>query len=119
MADHATPNLPSRDFEATSRFYAGLGFTEGWRDEGWMILRRDGLVLEFFPHPELDPAKSWFSCCLRLDDLDAFYKVCRASGLAEGCSGQPRLHAPKIEDSGLRIGALVDPDGNLVRLIQN
>jgi len=26
MADHATPNLPSRDFEATSRFYGGLGF---------------------------------------------------------------------------------------------
>ncbi|MGH6921125.1 MAG: bleomycin resistance protein, partial [Geminicoccaceae bacterium] len=22
MADHATPNLPSRDFETTARFYA-------------------------------------------------------------------------------------------------
>lgn len=26
MTDHATPNLPSRDFEATSRFYAAVGF---------------------------------------------------------------------------------------------
>jgi len=26
MADQATPNLPSRDFETTSRFYARLGF---------------------------------------------------------------------------------------------
>jgi predicted lactoylglutathione lyase len=25
MPDHATPNLPSRDFEATSRFYDKLG----------------------------------------------------------------------------------------------
>ena len=25
MTDHATPNLPSRDFEKTSQFYAGLG----------------------------------------------------------------------------------------------
>ena len=35
--DHATPNLPAREFEATSRFYAALGFVEGWRDDGWMI----------------------------------------------------------------------------------
>lgn len=29
MTDHATPNLPSRDFETTSRFYAALGFAQG------------------------------------------------------------------------------------------
>ena len=52
MTDHATPNLPSRDFEATSQFYTRLGFQQGWRDEGWMILKRGGLTLEFFPHPE-------------------------------------------------------------------
>lgn len=34
MADHATPNLPSRDLEATALFYAALGFEQGWRDEG-------------------------------------------------------------------------------------
>jgi predicted lactoylglutathione lyase len=31
MTDQATPNLPSRDFEATARFYAALGFQEGWQ----------------------------------------------------------------------------------------
>ena len=46
MTDRATPNLPSRDFEATARFYAALGFTESWRDAGWMILRRGDLTLE-------------------------------------------------------------------------
>lgn len=119
MTDHATPNLPSRDFEATSRFYAAIGFVEGWRDDGWMILKRGDLTLEFFPHPELDPLTSWFSCCLRLDDLDAFYALCKAAGLPETCAGQPRLHPPKTEDWDGRIGALVDPDGTLVRLIQN
>ena len=49
--DHATPNLPARDFAATSRFYAALGFVEGWRDGGWMILTRGGLTLEFFRFP--------------------------------------------------------------------
>ena len=119
MADHATPNLPSRDFAATSRFYAALGFGEDWRDEGWMILTRGDLKVEFFPHPDLDPSTSCFSCCLRLDDLDSFYAVCKSAGLAESCMGQPRLHPPRMEDSGLRIAALIDPDGTLIRLIQN
>jgi len=119
MADVATPNLPSRQFDATSRFYATLGFLEGWRDDGWMILKRGNLTLEFFPHPELDPKTSWFSCCLRLDDLDAFYEVCKSTGLSESRSGQPRLHAPTVESWGGRIGALVDPDGTLIRLIEN
>ena len=49
--DRATPNLPSRDFGETARFYARLGFTESWRDDGWMILNRGELALEFFPLP--------------------------------------------------------------------
>ena len=47
MSDAATPNLPSRDFEITSRFFSALGFTETWRDRGRMILKRHSLTLEF------------------------------------------------------------------------
>jgi hypothetical protein len=119
MADRATPNLPSRDFAVTSDFYATLGFVEQFRDARWMILARGDLVLEFFPYPDLDPAGSSFGSCLRLDDLDTFYDACAAAGLAETDRGWPRLHAPKVEDSGLRIGALVDPDCSLLRLIAN
>lgn len=119
MSDHATPNLPARDFQATSDFYRALGFAEGWRDEGWMILKRGTLTLEFFPYPDLDPATSSFSCCLRLDDLDAFYVACRDAGLPETRRGAPRLHPARVEDSGLRIAYLIDPDGTLLRLIQN
>jgi catechol 2,3-dioxygenase-like lactoylglutathione lyase family enzyme len=119
MADHATPNLPSRDFEATSRFYGALGFTETWRDQGWMILRRGALTIEFFPYPDLDPAQSSFSCCLRLDELQRFYDACTAAGLREMQTGIPRLVPPRVERSGLRIAYMVDPDGSLIRLIQN
>lgn len=117
--DHSTPNLPSRDFDITASFFAALGFEQGWRDEGWMILKRGGVTLEFFPDPEMDPLKTASGCCVRLDDLDSFYVVCQEAGLPETCFGQPRLHAPKTEDWGGRIGALIDPDGNLLRLIQN
>lgn len=119
MTDLATPNLPSRDFEKTSQFYRALGFAETWRDRGWMILKRGNLSIEFFPYPELDPLASWFSCCLRLDDLDGFYEVCKSAGIPEGCHGQPRLHPPETQSWGGRLAAFVDPDGTLVRLIQN
>jgi hypothetical protein len=117
--DHATSNLPSRDYEVTFQFFASLGFQERWRDEGWMILTRGSIHLEFFPRPDLDPATSWFSCCLRLDDLDDFYAVCLAAKISEATMGAPRVHKPELEHSSLRIGALIDPDGTLIRLIQN
>jgi hypothetical protein len=117
--DRATPNLPSRNFEVTSKFYRLFGFEEDWRDDGWMILKRGGLTLEFFPHPELNPFESCFSCCLRVDDLAGLYQAFKDAGVPEQCWGHPRLGAPAIEDSGLTIAYMVDCDGTLVRLIQN
>jgi hypothetical protein len=119
MPDTATPNLPSRDFGTTFAFYDRLGFSEAYLDEGWMILRRGGVVLVFFPARDLEPAESSFGCCLRLDDVDAFYRVCLDSGLPESSKGFPRLHPVRLEESGLRIGALIDPEGTLLRLIGN
>lgn len=119
VPDTATPNLPSRNFATTSGFYARIGFSEAYRDEGWMMLTRGQVTLEFFPFPDLDPAESSFGCCLRMDDVDAFYRVCVEAGLPETAKGFPRLHPPGPEESGLRIGALIDPDGSLLRLIEN
>lgn len=119
MVDRATPNLPSRDLDATAASYAALGFATTYRDPGWLILERGSVVLEFFPDPGVDPATTSASCCLRVDDLDRLYADCVAAGLPQTHLGWPRLHPPKVEDSGLRIGYLVDADGNLLRLIQN
>lgn len=117
--DQATPNLPSRSFDQTERFYARLGFAREWRDDGWLILERGSMVLEFFPHPDLDPAANWFSCCLRIDDLDGLVEQIEAAGVAEAQEGWPRLHRPTVEPSGERIGYLIDEDGTLLRLIAN
>lgn len=119
MTDHATPNLPARDFGATAAFYAKLGFEEDYRSEGWMILSRGDLTLEFFPYPDLDPYQSSFSCCLRLDDLAAMMRQVQACNVPDARAGIPRYHPPRLEDSGLTIAYLIDPDGTLLRLIQN
>lgn len=119
MVDHATPNLPSRSFDATITFYSALGFQNTFRDVGWLILASGGLILEFFPYPELDPAASSFGCCLRVDDLDAFHNRCSIARIPERTVGWPRIQPPKLEASGMRIAYLVDPDGSLLRLVQN
>ena len=119
MADTATPNLPARDFATTARFYAKLGFEEDYRSDGWMILSRGDATLEFFPYSDLDPYQSSFSCCLRLDDLTAIMRQVEASGVPDARDGIPRYHPAAPDPSGLTIAYLIDPDGTLLRLIQN
>lgn len=119
MADAATPNLPARDFAATSAFYAKLGFAVDYRSGGWMILSRGNVTLEFFPYPDLDPYQSSFSCCIRLDDLEAMMAQVRTSGVSDARQGIPRYHPAAPDPSGLTIAYLIDPDGTLLRLIQN
>ncbi len=119
MTDHATPNLPSRDFAATRAFYAKLGFEQDYLSDGWMILSRGGVSFDFFPYPDLDPYQSSFGCCLYLDDLPAMMALVEASGAPDARRGIPRYHPAHQEDHGMTIAYLIDLDGSLIRLIQN
>lgn len=115
MTDRVTANLPARDFDATAAFYGGLGFATAYRDASWMILTRGALEIEFFPHPGLDPAQSWFSACVRVDDVEALHREWSAAGLP--ASGIPRITAPAQQPFGLVMFALVDADGSLLRCL--
>jgi len=119
MTDHATPNLPARDFELTAGFYKLLGFEISYRDDNWMILERGTMTLEFFRFPDLDPATSSFGACLRLDDADAFLEKCLQVGVPDRRTGWPRLHPIVRKSWGGRVGALIDPDGSLLRVVDN
>jgi catechol 2,3-dioxygenase-like lactoylglutathione lyase family enzyme len=113
MSDRITANLPSRDFDATITFYGRLGFEVAYRDPHWLILERGTLELEFFFHPDLDPASSSFSACIRVDDLAGLYQEFAVAGLPG--QGIPRLEPirPVVDD--LCMFALIDPDGSLLR----
>lgn len=119
MSDYATPNLPSRDMDVTAAFYGKLGFELDYRAANWMILSRGGLELEFFPFPDLDPATSSFGTCWRVDDLDGLFQACFSADIPLRTTGIPRLHPPQKDPSGLTIAYLIDPDGSLIRIIQN
>jgi catechol 2,3-dioxygenase-like lactoylglutathione lyase family enzyme len=114
-SDRITANLPARDFDATAAFYAKLGFEVAYRDLHWMILERGPLELEFFPWPDLDPATSAFSACVRVDDVGGLHGDWAAAGLP--LAGIPRLTPPVDQPFGLRMAALVDLDGSLLRLL--
>lgn len=119
MADRITANLPSRDFPATIAFYGKLGFAVDFHDEGWLILKRGPLVLEFFPHPELDPHASWFSACIRVDDIDALLAEWQGAGLPTDHKSIPRLTGTFKLPNAPRMFALVDADGSLLRCLEN
>lgn len=119
MTDRITANLPARDFGATADFYGKLGFVVDYRDDGWMILSRGALVLEFFPHPEIDKWSSWFSACIRVDDPDALLDEWQGIGIPSDNTAIPRLTGFFKPGAAPRMFALVDLDGSLLRVIDN
>lgn len=112
--DRSTPNLPSADFDRTIAFWAALGFAVAFRSADWLILERGPVTFEFFAAP-IDPATSWHSACWRTDDLDGLVAALAAAGLP--AQGIPRLDLPRRIAPDLRMAALVDPDGSLIRLL--
>ncbi|WP_373353133.1 bleomycin resistance protein [Pseudoroseicyclus sp. CXY001] len=121
MADRITANLPARDMAETAEFYAALGFVPGYRSDGWMILERGALELEFFHAPGLIPAESWHSACIRVDDLDALYDSFAGADLPATPRAIPRLTPPeRLPDPEVpRLFFLVDLNGSLLRCLEN
>jgi len=115
--DMAIPTLPSRDVNETVTFYRRLGFEGGVHSHGdYAILTRGTLELHFFTHGELVPEDSSAGCYLRVLDVDAIYCAFAAAELPR--QGIPRMDALQDKPWGLREFAVVDADGNLVRIGQ-
>ncbi len=119
MGDRITANLPARDIRATEAFYARLGFETRYYSDGWMIIGRGKLELEFFAWPDLDPKGSNFSACIRVDDPDALLAEWEGLGLASAQGEIPRLTGFFRPEGAPRMFALIDPDGSLLRVIDN
>lgn len=114
--DLAIPILPSRSFERTQAFYGKLGFEGGAVSPDYAILRRGPIELHFFLHPDLAPADSWAGCYLRLADVDSMYMDFAEAKLP--AQGIPRMDRLENKPWGLREFAVIDEDGNLLRIGQ-
>lgn len=115
--DIAIPVLPSRSLKDTLDFYRRLGFEGEIMGRGsYAALTRGTLELHFFAHPELRPAESHAGCYLRVTDVESTYQAFSLAGLPR--HGFPRQDALEDKPWGMREFAIVDPDGNLVRVGQ-
>ena len=74
------------------------------------------MELHFFLHAHLVPAESHAGCYIRVAHVDAFHAACAASQLP--ASGIPRIDRLEDKPWGLREFAIVDADGNLLRIGQ-
>ena len=116
--DLAIPTLPCRDVNAISEFYRRLGFEGGAHpfNREYAILKRGTIELHFFTHRELVPAQSSAGCYIRVLDVRRLFDAFSVIGLPR--SGIPRIDPLEDKPWGLREFALVDPDGNLLRIGQ-
>jgi catechol 2,3-dioxygenase-like lactoylglutathione lyase family enzyme len=116
--DLAIPTLPCRSVSATTAFYRQFGFEGGAHEynSDYAIFRRGTVELHFFAHRELVPAESSAGCYIRVMDVESLYVACATSGLPG--TGIPRMERLESKPWGLREFAIVDPDGNLLRIGQ-
>ena len=116
--DLAIPILPSRSVSDTLAFYRQLGFDGRICGAGdsYAILRRGTVELHFFTHRELRPAESCAGCYIRVSDAAGIHREFALAQMPR--KGIPRLEAVQNKPWGMREFALVDPDGNLIRIGQ-
>lgn len=108
------PVLPSRDLVAAEAFYGRLGFNVRGRFENYLILTRDWIELHFFRHPDLNPATNETSCYIRNSKAEAMHAAFAHIGLPR--TGIPRLRPVAETQYRMIEFALIDPDGNLIRI---
>jgi catechol 2,3-dioxygenase-like lactoylglutathione lyase family enzyme len=119
LTERAVPVLPAADLGATLAFYERLGFRETgspWARWNYLIVARGSIELHFFPKPDVDPLTTDFGCYLRVEDADALHRNWESVGVPTDPTTGSRLMEPGDTEYGLREFALVDPNGNLLRI---
>ncbi len=117
--DLAIPILPSKSLPNILAFYGRLGFKGAIMGEGdaYAIVTRGNVEIHFFLYTALMLADSWAGCYARVADVDALNTSFLAAGLP--VRGIPRMDTLENKPWGMREFAIVDEDGNLLRVGQS
>jgi hypothetical protein len=105
------PVLPVADLDAATEHYRRLGFAVEEHDgpERYAFAERDAATVHLAEVANHDPQSSTSSVYLYVDEADALFVAWSANGIGG------RTVAPVDTPYGLREGAHVDLDGNLLR----
>lgn len=111
MFHRLSPIFPVRDIQVAVEHYSKLGFAvqryQG--PDAYAFAERDGIELHLAQVDDLVPRRNMSAVYLYVDDADALYEEWLAAGV-EG-----RLVEPRDTSYGLREGASLDRDANLIR----
>lgn len=111
----AAPVLVTRDLRAALERLSRLGFTtsaytdEHGADDYYGYAESGGVHLHVTRVSHLDPRKNVVAVYLYVDDAEETMAAWSAAGV------DGRFHPLEDTPYGLREGAYVDPDGNLIR----
>jgi hypothetical protein len=101
--------LPVRDLKAALDHYRALGFRVSPYDDGYGYAVRGTADLHLALRPDLDPRRNASALYLYVDDAEALFAEWRAAGV------QGQFFEPHDTEYGLREGAHIDRDGNLLK----
>ncbi len=108
--DDVAPILPTGDLTAALDHYRRLGFAVSpYEGGGYGFVRRGRVWLHLSEGEGHDPLTTDSAAYLYVADADALHAEWSGAGVGG------RLVAPTDTPYGLREGAHVDPDGNLLR----
>ena len=109
VSTRIAPIFPVSDLDAALAYYRGLGFgARQWHGGGYGFVTFDGAEIHLGVEPDLDTrADRRSTAYLFVEDADMLARTWLAAG------GDVRL--PEDTEWGRHEGALVDPDGNVIR----
>jgi catechol 2,3-dioxygenase-like lactoylglutathione lyase family enzyme len=102
------PVFAVRDLSVSLAHYGRLGFhTREYEGGGYGFATRDGIEIHLGQLPEGDPRAIPGTAYIWVDDADEVAQAWRSAGAD--------VRGPEDTDWGQHEGALVDPDGNVIR----
>lgn len=100
------PIFAVHDLEVAMAHYQRLGFaTRAYEGGGYGYATRDGIEIHLGMVPSTDRRTS--SAYLWVEDADELARAWRSAGV--------EVHSPEDAEWGQHEGAVVDPDGNVIR----
>lgn len=103
------PIFMTTDLDAALERYRRLGFATHAYEDVYGFADRDGVSFHIGRVARIDLAATSCAAYLYASDADALYGEWKAASVAG------TFHEPSDTEYGLREGAYVDPDGNLIR----
>ncbi|MBM7774059.1 hypothetical protein JOD54_004263 [Actinokineospora baliensis] len=124
MANELTiPLLPCPSIDEIAAFYEMLGFEvthRQTRPNPYVAVRREDINLHFFGMEGYDPAQSYSTCLVIVEDTSELFEAFAAGMRAVHgkllVSGIPRMTRPRVRNDRYTGFSVVDPGGNWIRI---